>query len=293
MTMKVGFLTSVLRDQPAEVVLDHASKMGFATVEVGCGAHLKEIDGLERLVRRAADTGVTINALNVPGTVLSPEPTRATETRKALHDALQAAASAGVPHVVSLCGRNSEHSEQDDYQELADAVNALLEPVAAQPVRLLFENWPGGRNDFIATTPSGWGQLFKLAPSDQLGLTFDPSHLVRLGIDHEAAYRQFAGRVFAVHGKDTEIFPERLQEVGWMGRGWWSYRLPGRGRIDWARFLTLLSSTGFDGPVNIEHEDPDWGGSGQAPLELRLEGLRAGLSFLRSMEMLTNLKERA
>lgn len=287
--MKLGFLTSVLRDQSADEVVDHAAKLGFVTLEVGCGAHLKDVDGLGRLVQRAADAGISINGLNVPGTVLAPDAAHAGATRRALTDTLQAAAAAGVPHVVSLCGRNPERSEADDYRELGDAVNAIIEPVAGRPVRLLFENWPGGRNDFLAVTPGGWDQLFKLAPSEQVGLTFDPSHLVRLGIDHEAAYRQFAARVFAVHGKDTEIFADRLQEVGWQGRGWWTYRLPGRGRIDWARFLTLLASNGFDGPINIEHEDPEWGGSGTAPLDLRLRGLEAGLSFLHSMELLTNL----
>lgn len=287
--MKIGFLTSVLGDQPADDVVEHAARMGFATLEVGCGSHLKELHGLSRLVQRASDAGITINGLNVPGTVLAPDPAQAEHTREALGEALQAAVAAGVPHVVSLGGRNPQHSEQDDYLELAEAVNSLVTPVLGQPVRLLFENWPGGRNDFVATTPAGWDRLFELAPSDQVGLTFDPSHLVRLGIDHEAAYRRFAGRVFAVHGKDTEIFAERLQEVGWMGRGWWTYRLPGRGRIDWSHLLRLLSSSGFSGPINIEHEDPDWGGSGRAPLDLRLGGLRAGLSFLRSMEMLSDV----
>lgn len=287
--MKFGFLTSVLRDQsPAEVV-GHAAKLGFVTLEVGCGAHLKELDALGRLVQRAGDAGITINGLNVPGTVMAPDPAAARQTRRALTDTLQAAAAAGVPHVVSLCGRNPERPEADDYQELGEAVNAIIEPVAGQPVRLLFENWPGGRNDFLAITPAGWDQLFKLAPSEQVGLTFDPSHLVRLGIDHEAAYRQFAKRVFAVHGKDTEIFADRLQEVGWEGRGWWTYRLPGRGRIDWARLFNLLSGTGYDGPINIEHEDPDWGGSGQAPLDLRIRGLEAGFSFLHAVEMLTDV----
>ena len=194
----------------------------------------------------------------------------------------------GVPHVVSLSGRNPERSEADDYQELGEAVNAVIEPVAGQSVRLLFENWPGGRNDFLATSQAGWEQRFKLAPSEQVGLTFDPSHLVRLGIDHEVAYRQLSGRVFALHGKDTEIFEGRLQVVGWQGRCWWTYRLPGRGRIDWARLFELLSATGYDGPINIEHEDPEWGGRGEAPLGLRLRGLQAGLGFLQAMALLTD-----
>jgi sugar phosphate isomerase/epimerase len=287
MGMKFGFLTSVLGDESAEAVVGHAATLGFATLEVGCGSHLKELDKLDDLVRKATDLGVSINALNVPGTVLAPDFSAAATTRRRLTETLHAAASVGVPHVVSLCGRNPARSEADDYKELGEAVNVIVEAVAGQPVRLLFENWPGGRNDFLATTPAGWEQLFTLVSSEQVGLTFDPSHLVRLGIDHEVAYRNFSGKVYAIHGKDTEIFGDRVQKVGWQGRGWWTYRLPGRGRIDWHRMLNLLSSSGYQGPINIEHEDPDWGGSGQAPLDLRLRGLEAGLSFLRAVESLT------
>jgi sugar phosphate isomerase/epimerase len=81
-----------------------------------------------------------------------------------------------------------------------------------------------------------------------------------------------ADRVFLAHAKDTEIFADRLQQVGYFGAGWWTYRLPGRGRIDWQRWLTLLHAEGFDGTVSIEHEDVEWGWPG-GTVERRKEGL--------------------
>jgi sugar phosphate isomerase/epimerase len=100
-------------------------------------------------------------------------------------------------------------------------------------------------------------------------------------IDHEQALRAVAGRVFLAHAKDREIFTERLQQVGYFGRGWWTYRLPGHERIDWRRWPALLGEVGFDGVVSIEHEDRDRGSPG-SPLARRQEGLREAQRVLRA-----------
>jgi sugar phosphate isomerase/epimerase len=105
-----------------------------------------------------------------------------------------------------------------------------------------------------------------------MGLNLDPSHLVWQGIEHEAALRAVAGRVFLAHAKDTEIFPEKQQQTGYFGKGWWAYRLPGHGRIDWRRWLAALREVGFDGVVSIEHEDAAYGAM-RGPLERRQAGL--------------------
>ena len=37
--------------------------------------------------------------------------------------------------------------------------------------------------------------------------------------------------------------------------------MPGRGEIDWGRFVGALRDTGYDGAVSVEHEDEDFEGS--------------------------------
>jgi sugar phosphate isomerase/epimerase len=148
-------------------------------------------------------------------------------------------------------------------------------------VRIAIENWPGPRRDFVATTPEGWERLFALVPAPNLGLNFDPSHLVWQGIDHEPALAGMAEQVFLVHAKDAEVFAERVQRVGYFGSDWWTYRLPGRGRMDWDRWLGLLREVGFEGFVSIEHEDRDWGHGSEGNLERRKQGLVEGLGVLR------------
>jgi sugar phosphate isomerase/epimerase len=52
--------------------------------------------------------------------------------------------------------------------------------------------------------------------------------------------------------------------------GWWRYRVPGRGAVDWARIVDRLDEVGFTGTLSVEHEDPVWGGT---PDKI-VEGLR-------------------
>ncbi|MEU4414762.1 hypothetical protein [Nocardia salmonicida] len=58
--------------------------------------------------------------------------------------------------------------------------------------------------------------------------------------------------------------------------GWWRYRVPGRGQLDWNRLIDKLYSSGYDGDVAVEHEDPVWGGT----LEKILRGMRIAAETL-------------
>lgn len=75
-------------------------------------------------------------------------------------------------------------------------------------------------------------------------------------IDCIEATRRFGDRIFHTHAKDTEILPSKLTEVGIIGSGWWRYRMPGGGVINWQGFISALRESGYDHVLNIEHEDP-------------------------------------
>lgn len=160
-----------------------------------------------------------------------------------------------MPIFVIFPGRDNGSSEADNYASFAEHVNGLLAATAASNLQFAIENWPGPNNDFIAITPAGWQQLFALIPDTCFGLEFDPSHLIRLGIDPYAALDGVKDRVKILHGKDTVIDAGRLQAVGYHGAGWWRYALPGRGRLDWPKFIRQARAFGFDDVISIEHED--------------------------------------
>ncbi len=128
--------------------------------------------------------------------------------------------------------------------------------------------------------PAGWKQLFSLIPDPRFGVEFDPSHLIRLGIDPFAALEGVRDRVKILHGKDTSIDTARLQAVGYPARDGGAIDCPGDGLLDWPRFLRQAQDFGFDGTISIEHEDSDFGWPGK-DLEARKNGERRALKFLR------------
>jgi sugar phosphate isomerase/epimerase len=95
------------------------------------------------------------------------------------------------------------------------------------------------------------------------------------------AIHEFGPRIYSVHAKDTEILEAVLAEVGICGKGWWRYRLPGWGRVDWAPFFTALREVGYQGPVCIEHEDALWNHS----IEEHKHGILMAARFLGQFDL--------
>jgi sugar phosphate isomerase/epimerase len=149
----------------------------------------------------------------------------------------------------------------------------LIEYAAARDVRLVVENcpmegWhPDGYPANLAYSPELWDWLTSLG----LFLNFDPSHLVWLGIDPVPALTGHLDRVLHVQAKDIELDPASRNRFSVFGQavdkpspwdsGWWRYRIPGRGELDWRRIVDVLYHGGYDGVVSVEHEDPVWGGT--------------------------------
>jgi sugar phosphate isomerase/epimerase len=122
-------------------------------------------------------------------------------------------------------------------------------------------------------------------------LTYDPSHLPWLGIDPYDALEHALSRGMVAHvqAKDIEIDERARTRHGIFGKtvgrasptdvGWWRYRVPGRGQLDWNRIIDRLYAAGYEGAVAVEHEDPIWGG----PLDRTKQGLQIAAQTLRPL----------
>lgn len=278
--MQIGFYTAIFGDQSIEGVARWAARAGFPTLELDVASHMRQPEQARAVVEAVRREGVDVCAFSGFGNLLDADRANRDRARALLDAAVDAAMDSGVRAVVTFPGRDDTMSEGENYRHLADYFASLAERAAQGNVKVLIENWPGPHSDFVATTPAGWARLFELTPAPNVGLNFDPSHLLWQGINPELALREVADRVFLAHAKDMQIYPDRLQQAGYFGTGWWSYRLPGRGRIDWRRWLALLREVGFDGVVSIEHEDSDYGAF-DGPLDRRQAGLLEAQRILR------------
>ncbi|MCX7772871.1 MAG: TIM barrel protein, partial [Clostridia bacterium] len=45
------------------------------------------------------------------------------------------------------------------------------------------------------------------------------------------------------------------------GGGYWRFRMPGLGQVDWKKFIQALKNIGYNGVISTEHEDPLYEGT--------------------------------
>jgi sugar phosphate isomerase/epimerase len=214
---------------------------------------------IDDILATSRETGARIISIECMGGVnhIHPDPAARAQAQARFIRCLEFAHRLGC----KFCGTFSGGIPGADFdrqaKELAAVVNEKYVPVLDKlDISMGWENYPTGDN--FATVPDAWEKVFQLVPSPRLGLEFDPSHLVHQFIDpYEAAWR-VRDRIRAGHLKDTEITQAVLQQVGIHGHGWWRYRIPGQGVIDWPKFITVLLQAKFQGGVAVEHEDQFW-----------------------------------
>jgi sugar phosphate isomerase/epimerase len=278
--MKIGFYTSTLGDRPINEVVEWAKQAGFDGIEIDVNRHLGAPGSLSAVAERARQLNLEVSSVTLFGNLLHPDAVERKKIREHAQIIAQEGADVGVPALVLFPGRNETVNDEENYTDIADFLDELATVRGDGSFRIALENWPGMHKNFIATTPDGWHKLFGRIESPHLGIEFDPSHLLWQGIDPFAAATEFRDRIFLLHGKDTKLFHDRVQSVGYCG-SWWEYRLPGRGELNWKEFLHFArTKLDFDGYVSIEHEDRDYAWP-NGDLKTRKEGLEYGLAALR------------
>ena len=159
---------------------------------------------------------------------------------------------------------------RENFGHMVAGLSALVPALERNHATLVIEGWPGP--GALCCTPEGFRALFERVDSPSLAINYDPSHLVRMGIDPLRFLAEFADRVRHVHAKDTELFADRLYDFGHeqpptlvdemaFGGGSWRYTIPGHGVVSWTEVFRLLEEAGYTGCVSIELEDRDFNGS--------------------------------
>lgn len=262
--------------------MDFAASAGFDAIEIDVGGHIKTPDRVEAAVALARSRDLFVSSITYFGNQLDADRAKRKALRERTAEFAGAIGEAGVPIFVIFPGRDDTASDEANYDDFADFANGLIAETHPYGLTFAIENWPGPKDNFIGTTPKGWQELFQRIGDPRFGTEFDPSHLIRIGVDPYQAMEAVKDRIAILHAKDTAINAESLQAVGYHGKGWWQYKLPGLGLIDWPRFLRQARGAGFDGTLSIEHEDAAYGWPGK-DLAARKDGERLGLNYLRNV----------
>jgi sugar phosphate isomerase/epimerase len=264
-------------------LLAWAKENDLGVVDVGGDA--------DKLVETIKSAGLKVGSADLQDWrgLLSPDPGK----RKAAIDAnasyIRACAGFGIHNYFAvMLPEDASKPRSENFAIMVQGLSELAPILEANDSFLVIEGWPGP--GALACTPEGYRALFKEVPSKSMAVNFDPSHLIRMGIDAVRFLEEFAPRVKHVHGKDTEILTEGLYEYGYeqpptfgkergFGAMAWRYTIPGHGCFRWVKGFELLSKAGYSGAVCIELEDENFNTDEAG----EKQGLLAGARFLESV----------
>ncbi|HQY93431.1 MAG: sugar phosphate isomerase/epimerase [Caldilinea sp.] len=300
--MKLGFVSAILPDLTLEEVVAFAAETGYGCVEVMCWPQGKAerryagvthidvtgftADDAAQINDLFAQYNVAISGLGYYPNPLTPDETEAQVYVEHIKAVVAAAQLLGAPVVNTFIGRDWTKSLDENWPRFLSTWQPLIAFAEDHGVKIGIENcpmlftrdeWPGGKN--LARSPAIWRRMFEDIPSKNFGLNYDPSHLIWQRMDYLAPMREFKDRLFHVHAKDARIDTHQLDQVGVLAlpNEYHTPKLPGMGDVDWGKFFSVLTDTGYNGPVTVEVEDRAYEGS----LALRQASLVQSLAYLR------------
>ncbi len=300
--MQLGFVSAILADLSLEDVAQFAGLNDFDCVELMCWpvskaerryAGVTHVDVTDFSATQAAEVHkvmanarVAISGLGYYPNPLSPDLAEATRCVEHLKKVIVAAPLLGLNQVNTFIGRDWTKSIDDNWPRLLETWRPLVRLAEQHQVRIGIENcpmfftqdeWPGGKN--LAISPKIWRRLFSELDSANLGLNYDPSHMIWQQMDYTRPLIEFKDRLFHIHAKDVRIDHDKLNDVGILAHPneYHIPKLPGLGDVNWGRFFSVLSEVGYRGPVCVEVEDRAYEDS----LPSRQRALRQSAIYLR------------
>lgn len=285
--MKLGYLTACLPRYTLGDLAALAKDLGYDALEVAAWPetggrpftathidvrHISEAD-VEVVRATLQKYNLDLSSLAYYDNNLHPDPIEREAIHRHLYRCIDAAQMLSCPTVGTFVGRDPTRTVTKNLREAEKIFRPITEYAGERGVKIVIENcvmegWhPDGYPGNLAYSPELWEWMFDLG----LYLNFDPSHLLWMGIDPAAALRPYVGNVAHAQAKDIQLYPDRRNKYGYPGKtvhreepwdvGWWRYRVPGLGEVDWAGLIDILYEEGFDGVLSVEHEDPVWSGS--------------------------------
>jgi sugar phosphate isomerase/epimerase len=228
-------------------------------------------------LRQALALGIAIGSVDLMrwSDLVSPDADKRADAVRANAEYVRQVASLGVKHFLAVMTPEDPTIERrSNFGLAADAYRRLCDAVAPLGVKIVLEGWPGKPPHFAALgcTPADLRAMFDAVGSEVLGVNFDPSHLVRMGIEPVRFVHEFAPRIFHAHAKDLAWIDGERYEHGTLqqatfteprafGGHHWRYALPGRGACPWKEILAALHEQRYRGLLSIELEDAHLNGA--------------------------------
>jgi sugar phosphate isomerase/epimerase len=246
-------------------VIEFAKSESFNVIDLGNDA--------DESGPQVLDAGLKIGSVDLPDWqgMISPDKAKRDAAVARNTDYIRACGAFGsLNHFVVMLPENPGQGYEANFKWMVESYNLLAPVLEEHSARLVIEGWPGP--GALCCNPEGCRLFFEECSSPAFGFNYDPSHLIRMGIDPIRFLHEFSGRIYHVHGKDTELFPEGVYEFGYLlepiqaevpgfGSTYWRYSIPGHGQMRWSEAFRVLSEKGYQGFISIELEDGNFNGT--------------------------------
>jgi len=274
--------------QYSEANLEFAKTEGFTSMQLVMDPNKLDDAAIAAIKSKIERSGIYVSSLGVNGNHIDSDPALRERQNTYTVKCIELCGKLGIPNIGGQSGTIKGRPLQEQVDQIVRVYNEkYFAALEKNKVRILWEPWAGGPN--IATGPVAWEALFKaFNNSPNVGLQFDPSHLVWQFMDPVQAARDFADKIYDVHLKDTEILWHVVKRSGIQpvnNARWWRFRVPGYGSMDWKGFFSVLAEVGYTGAMNIENED-DFYSPGYAQgnfTEQFKRGFRVAHEFLKTL----------
>lgn len=281
-TIRIGTLVNSGDNPPAYIrqILPH----GFESFSISFWQTLGGAD-LQRMAAEVKEAlaghDAVVSSLAIFGNPLGVKP-EDESTRQGWAALIDAAPLFGCDIVAGFAGRVVDEPVDKSMPRFKEIFEPLAKRAADNGVRIAFENCEMGgdwrRGDWnIAHNPVAWEMMFNTLPYDHLGLEWEPSHQLVQLIDPIPQLRQWAPKVFHLHGKDATVQWDVIKTAGIGGaREFVHHRTPGFGDSNWTDIISILRQAGFKGSIDIEGwHDPVYKD------DLEMTGQVHGLNYLK------------
>ena len=221
----------------------------------------------DSITKTVVDAGLRVGTADLPvwGQMMSPDAGKRRDSVAQNAEYIRACAAAGVKtFFICMMPENPSRPRAENFGYMVDSYGELVTTFEANDAYLVIEGAPGPGS--LVCTPETFRAFFEQMGSANMGVNYDPSHLLRMGIDPIRFLKEFVDHVYHVHGKDTMIIEENLYQYGNLqeatfakpykyGGMNWRYTIPGHGVSDWKIILNILKDSGYAGCISIELED--------------------------------------
>jgi len=239
---KFSVLTSVQRLGGRSAAIRQIAALGYDGIEFGAPTPDESVDAIVQELAEAQLEAVVIGTLENGGrTLLRPERS-AQEVREIFLPPSRLAQASGANRMQYCCLEKLYPGDTlaGFRDRLIERLSIAADVAEAHGVVLCFEPLAPDSGVVAVSTPEGCA-ILEMVNKPALRMTFDTYHAAAAGEDPVESLQLAVPWLRHVHLSDIRHTPNGLQRP-----------LPGKGEIDFGRFLQAVAESGYTGYVGME-----------------------------------------